>query len=116
MANKFIKQIQLPNSIEIYDVCDTTARTSAESANQVAQEAQNIANSKTTNNITVNGRPNNSPSFYAPTNAGTAGYFLKSNGSGTPIWASMSGGLDIQVSANQPTNQKDGDFWYQIVT
>lgn len=24
-------------------------------------------------------------------------------------------GLDIQISANQPTNQKTGDFWYQIV-
>lgn len=25
------------------------------------------------------------------------------------------GGTDIQTSASQPTNQKTGDFWYQIV-
>jgi hypothetical protein len=25
-----------------------------------------------------------------------------------------SGGIDIQVSANQPTNQIEGDLWYDI--
>ena len=25
------------------------------------------------------------------------------------------GGVDIQITASQPTNQKTGDFWYQIV-
>ena len=25
------------------------------------------------------------------------------------------GGVDIQTSTTQPTNQKTGDFWYQIV-
>ena len=26
-----------------------------------------------------------------------------------------SGGLNVQISDEQPTNQKTGDFWYQIV-
>lgn len=26
-----------------------------------------------------------------------------------------SGGLNVQISVEQPTNQKTGDFWYQIV-
>lgn len=27
----------------------------------------------------------------------------------------QAGGPDIQISATQPSNQKTGDFWYQIV-
>lgn len=44
--------------------------------------------------ITLNGASTASPSFYAPTSAGTNGYYLKSNGSGAPTWAEVeSGGL-----------------------
>jgi len=35
----------------------------------------------------MNGAIASSPSFYAPTTAGTAGQVLKSNGSGAPTWA-----------------------------
>ena len=38
--------------------------------------------------ITLNGSSTTSPSFYAPTSAGTSGYVLKSNGSGAPTWTS----------------------------
>lgn len=38
--------------------------------------------------ITLNGSSTTSPSFYAPTGAGTLGYVLKSNGSGAPSWIS----------------------------
>lgn len=38
--------------------------------------------------ITLNGTATTSPSFYAPTTAGTSGYVLKSNGSGAPTWTS----------------------------
>lgn len=38
--------------------------------------------------ITLNGTETTSPSFYAPTTAGTSGYVLKSNGSGAPTWTS----------------------------
>jgi hypothetical protein len=63
----------------------------------------------------MNGSSNNNPTFYAPTSAGTNGYFLKSNGAGAPTWTAMSSGPDIVVSSSQPTGQKSGDFWYQIV-
>lgn len=36
--------------------------------------------------ITLNGSTNTLPSFYAPTSSGTKGYFLVSNGSGSPSW------------------------------
>lgn len=36
--------------------------------------------------ITLNGSTSTTPSFYAPTSSGTKGYFLVSNGSGSPSW------------------------------
>lgn len=38
--------------------------------------------------ITLNGSSTTSPSFYAPTGAGTNGYVLTSSGSGAPSWTS----------------------------
>ena len=135
MASFDFKKITLPNG-DVGTVTDVTAqlaaaeaadlansaKTSADSANQAASSAQsradsayNLANGKTTNNISMNGSSNNNPTFYAPTSAGTDGYFLKSNGAGAPTWTAMSSGPDIVVSSSQPTGQKSGDFWYQIV-
>lgn len=135
MASFNFKKITLPNgdvgtvtdiaaqnaAAEATDLANT-AKTSADSANQAASSAQsradsayNLANGKTTNNISMNGSSNNNPTFYAPTSAGTDGYFLKSNGAGAPTWTAMSSGPDIVVSSSQPTGQKSGDFWYQIV-
>lgn len=135
MASFDFKKITLPNgdvgtvtdiaaqnaAAEVADLANS-AKTSADSANQAASSAQsradsayNLANGKTTNNISMNGSSNNNPTFYAPTSAGTDGYFLKSNGAGAPTWTAMSSGPDIVVSSSQPTGQKSGDFWYQIV-
>ena len=40
--------------------------------------------------VTLNGSANNTPSFYAPTAAGTNNYVLKSSGSGAPTWVAQS--------------------------
>lgn len=46
--------------------------------------------------ITLNGSATTSPSFYAPTTAGTSGYVLTSSGSGAPTWQpAPSGGGDV---------------------
>lgn len=39
--------------------------------------------------VTLNGTATTTPSFYAPTVAGTSGYYLMSNGSGAPSWATI---------------------------
>lgn len=39
--------------------------------------------------ITLNGSTTTSPSFYAPTGAGTSGQYLKSSGSGAPTWTNF---------------------------
>lgn len=43
----------------------------------------------TANTITLNGTATKTPSFYAPTAAGTSGQYLKSNGSGAPTWETI---------------------------
>lgn len=134
MAN--ISKIKIPSVLEPFNVKDNsalhsgdidttvtnTSNTKVASAGAVktaydkAVSAETTANSKTKNTITMNGSTNDNPTFYAPTSAGTTGYYLKSNGSGAPTWAAMSGGVDIVVSNSQPSGQKSGDFWYEIVT
>lgn len=54
--------------------------------------------------VTLNGSATTSPSFYAPTSAGTAGQVLVSNGSGAPKWES----LDISSSGSTSCNQYYG--------
>lgn len=65
--------------------------------------------------VTLNGTKTTTVGIYAPIDSGTKGQVLTSNGSGAPVWAAASTGPDIQVSSTEPSNQKSGDFWYQIV-
>ena len=39
--------------------------------------------------VTLNGSSSTSPSFYAPTGAGTSGQYLKSSGTGAPTWTNF---------------------------
>ena len=48
--------------------------------------------------IALNGSSTTSPSFYAPTTAGTSGYVLTSNGSGAPTWTAVSGGTIVNLT------------------
>lgn len=69
-------------------------------------------NTKNALSITLNGgsaisfdggTANQSVSFYAPTTAGTSGYFLKSNGSGAPTWASVPAGVTVTLNGSTTT-------------
>lgn len=61
--------------------------------------------------VTLNGSSTTSPSFYAPTTAGTNGYVLKSNGSGAPTWTSAEL-TDTKVTVGLVTN---GTNYYPIL-
>lgn len=65
--------------------------------------------------ITLNGSSTTSPSFYAPTSAGTSGYYLKSNGSGAPIWTAFpsipSGNILYGTSAPSSSTGANGDIY-----
>lgn len=52
----------------------------------MATKLAGIDTGATNNTITLNGTETKTPSFYAPTNAGTKGQVLISNGSGAPTW------------------------------
>lgn len=70
-----IKKIKIGNNTFVFHV-------------PTASEVGALPSSTTIPAITLNGAANTSPSFYAPTTAGTNGYVLKSNGSGAPTWTS----------------------------
>lgn len=59
-------------------------------------------------NVTLNGsnKGASTASFYAPTSAGTTGYFLKSNGSGAPTWAAVPSGGGITISEIYPSDSE----------
>ena len=44
---------------------------------------------------------------------GTSGQYVGFNESGVPTTVALNS-IDIAVSETQPTNQKAGDFWYQV--
>lgn len=57
--------------------------------------------------VTLNGSTTTTPSFYAPTTAGTSGQVLKSNGSGAPTWqaeSAQNGALSISSNVITLTN------------
>ena len=76
-----------------------------------ASEVGALPSSTTIPAITLNGTANTSPSFYAPTTAGTNGYVLKSNGSGAPTWTSATL-TDEKVKAAALTS---GTLYYPIL-
>ena len=65
--------------------------------------------------ITLNGSSTTSPSFYAPTSAGTSGYYLKSNGSGAPTWTAFpsipSGNILYGTGAPGAPTGANGDIY-----
>lgn len=69
-----------------------------------------LLNKPTIPSVTLNGSATSSPSFYAPTTAGTSGYVLTSNGSGAPTWqAAPSGGGDVTDVTLGGTSVVDGN-------
>lgn len=63
--------------------------------------------------VTLNGVSTTTASFYAPTTAGTSGYYLKSNGSGAPTWGEISVNESIigPESGINSSITTDTDLW-----
>ena len=68
----------------------------------------------TANTITLNGTATKTPSFYAPTTAGTNGQYLKSNGSGAPTWATLPTILKKYSANNTALTASGGAFTWSI--
>lgn len=68
----------------------------------------------TANTITLNGTATKTPSFYAPTTAGTKGQQLVSNGTGAPTWQNMPTILKKYTATNGAITATGGAFSWAI--
>ena len=68
----------------------------------------------TANTITLNGTTTKTPSFYAPTTAGTAGQQLVSSGTGAPVWQNMPTILKKYTATNGAITAAGGAYTWTI--
>lgn len=68
----------------------------------------------TANTITLNGTATKTPSFYAPTAAGTAGQYLVSSGTGAPTWQALPAGLKKYTAQNGALTAAGGSWTWTI--
>ena len=68
----------------------------------------------TANTITLNGTATKTPSFYAPTAAGTAGQYLVSGGTGAPTWQALPAGLKKYTAQNGALTAAGGAWTWSI--
>lgn len=68
----------------------------------------------TANTITLNGTATKTPSFYAPTTAGTAGQHLVSSGTGAPTWEDMPTNLKKYSANNTVITAAGGAYTWTI--
>lgn len=68
----------------------------------------------TANTITLNGAATKTPSFYAPTAAGTNGQYLVSSGTGAPTWQALPVGLKKYTAQNTALTASEGAFTWTI--
>ena len=68
----------------------------------------------TANTITLNGTATKTPSFYAPTTAGTKGQQLVSNGTGAPVWQDVPTILKKYTATNGTITAVGGAFTWTI--
>lgn len=68
----------------------------------------------TANTITLNGTATKTPSFYAPTTAGTKGQQLVSNGTGAPVWQDVPTILKKYTATNGAITAVGGAFSWAI--
>ena len=68
----------------------------------------------TANTITLNGTATKTPSFYAPTTAGTKGQQLVSNGTGAPVWQNAPTILKKYTATNGAITASGGAFSWAV--
>ena len=68
----------------------------------------------TKDTITLNGTATKTPSFYAPTTAGTAGQQLVSSGTGAPVWKNMPTILKKYTATNGTITAAGGAYTWTI--
>lgn len=93
-------------------VASTTAN-GAMTSDMVAK-LNGIDNNATANTITLNGTQTKTPSFYAPTGAGTSGQILVSSGSDAPTWKNAPESFHKYTATNGALTASGGAFTWSI--
>lgn len=73
-----------------------------------------IEDNATSNTITLNGKTNADPSFYAPAGGGASGQYLVSTGSSAPVWQNLPTILKKYTAQNTAITAVDGVFTWTI--
>ncbi len=92
------------------------ASTSANGAmtSSMVKKLNGIDTGATANTITLNGSATKTPSFYAPTGAGTSGQILVSSGSGAPTWKNAPESFHKYTATNGGLTASGGAFTWSI--
>ena len=92
------------------------ASTSANGAmtSSMVTKLNGIDTGATANTITLNGSATKTPSFYAPTGAGTSGQILVSSGSGAPTWKNAPESFHKYTATNGALTASGGAFTWSI--
>ena len=92
------------------------ASTSANGAmtSSMVTKLNGIDTGATANTITLNGSATKTPSFYAPTGAGTSGQILVSSGSGAPVWQNAPESFHKYTATNGSLTASGGAFTWSI--
>ena len=93
-------------------VASTTANGAMTS--DMVKKLNGIDTGATANTITLNGTQTKTPSFYAPTGAGTSGQILVSSGSGAPTWQNAPESFHKYTATNGSLTASGGAFTWSI--
>lgn len=103
-------------SVDASGIAMALASDTANGAMSSAQftKLSGIDEGATKDTITLNGTETKTPSFYAPTTAGTAGQQLVSSGDGAPVWQDMPTILKKYTATNGAITASGGAFTWTI--
>ena len=104
-------RLQLSNSGSSGDFTTLTPNATGDTAITLPATSGTLALTSdipTVPTISLNGSTTTSPSFYAPTSAGTSGYVLTSSGGGAPEWAAIPSDGITDVTVNGTSVVTDG--------
>ena len=105
-------------SVDSNGIKMAVASTSANGAmtSSMVTKLNGIDTGATANTITLNGSATKTPSFYAPTGAGTSGQILVSSGSGAPTWKNAPESFHKYTATNGSLTASGGAFTWSIPT
>lgn len=103
-------------SVDSNGIKMAVASTSANGAmtSDMVKKLNGIDTGATANTITLNGTQTKTPSFYAPTGAGTSGQILVSSGSGAPTWKNAPESFHKYTATNGALTASGGAFTWSI--